>query len=1003
MLRFLRGQDFQGRSMARRTKFNMYRVSPAVLTGLMQDLHWSPTELSRQSGVDVKTIKRPLDKPDALVTRDVLMALASAFNKELPPGKHLDWTGLIDAAPRNAPQDAFLTAFRRCFGGLHSLIEPPGLPGSASYWLESLYVSPRLVPDERRSSVGELDVGDLLSRKRHLSILGPPGSGKTTWLRWMFRQLLSHDALPIPIDLRTFSRSWDLARRNVLQFLCHWLSEWMDDDALIAEFRSQIKSTSGPRPVLLLDSWDQLGDELGTELHEKLGAFLRTSPRVLAVVTSRLYGKGRPGRNDNFEVMELQPLDETRIMALVQQYCIALDARGEDAREPPRSDAWTQQIGAAITISPQVKELARNPLLLTMLVAVGRHRELPRERHVLYQRCIEEMLSARPEIAEHWRPERADAQDALEHLAFGMQDLAYSRPASESAERRSVAVSLDQACALLPRSWNWRDKERFLTWLVDACGILSHDEETYAFAHLSLQDYLAAGHLSKRPQLPITHRVFAHHWWETLRVLAALLDPEAADRRIAELLAVAPGPAHAASFWLAGVLFADRSSVEDRQPAGDAAFESWLAGLRDRFRIGEWRDSLQAARAWQASHRTALRARITSDCTDWTWVRWVRAREWASEAGLAHAFDVERDGACRRTTRAMAAILDDSAPWDADMVALSRVLHGSGPFWPAPRWELMLLRAWPSRRVRLGQILQLLASVGADRATLVDAATRWLAEPDEYLMAKGEIYGYIRARPDIPVEPLEVYAKSLAYNLSLQFGHHVGKALSLSERPILGIDPVELATKLARWLSGPSIVDMTRDQLTDLCRRISHESRPDLGKPWASITMQALSNHGVDVAASQAAWMDFGLVESHSRARYTTPIALAFGGDLWGCDDRVALLASACRSFLDVGAQDLDDRLDRARAMDPLWPALARYLSGEPAEADPALLTRTAELAEHRDPILSWGLRFYVRGDIVMDDGELTLDEICRAAGRPRLPLLDGHPLQQRAPEASAP
>lgn len=1001
--------------MARKASFDVYRVNQAVLTRLLKELDWTSAELERKSGLDPRTIRKALQQPDAQIKRDVLKVLADTFNKQLPATALIDWTALKD----DVLKADFLTTFRQCFGGLHSMIDPPGLPGSDLYWLDRLYVSPRLASNGRKAAVVELGVGHLLSRERHLSILGPPGSGKTTWLRWMFRQLLSQDALPIPIDLRTFSRSWDLAKRNVLQFLSHWLSEYIDDEALNGEFKRHImnKSTSGPRPVLLLDSWDQLGDELGTELHEKLGVFLRTSPRVLAVITSRLYGKGRPGRNDNFEVLELQPLDDPRIMTLVQQYCAALDPPGDDAVDPPRSDAWTRRIGAAITISPQVKELARNPLLLTMLVAVGRHRELPQERHVLYQRCIEEMLSARPEIAEHWRPERADAQEALEHLAFDMQNLAYARPASESAERRSVAVSLNQACSFLPRSWGWRDQQRFLNWLVDACGILSHDEirpgaerdrsvdrveAMYAFAHLSLQDYLAAAYLSKRPQMPITDRVLEYHWWETLRLLAAGLDREAADRRIAELLAVPPGPAQAASFWLSGAILADRGSVEDPHPAVDAAFESWRAGLHGRFRIGEWRESFQAARAWQVSHRTALRARITSDCADWTWVRWVRAREWASEAGLAHAFHIERDGACRRSTRAMAAILDDSGPWDSDMVALSRVLHGSGPFWPAPRWELMLLRAWPSRRARLGQILQLLASVGADRATLIDAATLWLAERDEYPLANGEIYGSLRARRDIPVEPLDIYAASLAYHLSLQFGHHVGKALSLGELPILGVDPIELATRLAGWLNSASIVDMAREQLVDLCRRITHESRPNLGQPWASITMKALSDRGMDVSASQTAWLDFGLVESHARARYTTATALAFGDDIWGCDERAALLASACRKFLAVGAQDLDARLDRARALDPLWPALARYLSGKPVEADRALLTRTAELAEHRDPDLGWGLRFYVRGDIVTDDGELTLDEICRAAGHPRLPLLDGHPLRPRAPEPPA-
>jgi hypothetical protein len=47
--------------------------------------------------------------------------------------------------------------------------------------------------------------------------------------------------------------------------------------------------------VLLIDGWDELGD-LGEEVREKLAGFLEIFPRVLAVVTSRPYGEGRPSR-----------------------------------------------------------------------------------------------------------------------------------------------------------------------------------------------------------------------------------------------------------------------------------------------------------------------------------------------------------------------------------------------------------------------------------------------------------------------------------------------------------------------------------------------------------------------------------------------------------------------------------------------------------------------------------------------------------------------------------
>src|SRR5262249_19005283 len=142
----------------------------------------------------------------------------------------------------------------------------------------------------------------------------------------------------------------------------------------------------------------------------------------------------------------------------------------------------------------------------------------------------------------------------------------------------------------LPGAWSLRQRENFLNWLVEACGILIREKGTYAFAHLSLQEYLAAVFISHHPEVSIIDRVFDLHWWETLRLLPALVDREAADRRIAELLSASFDPSQPASFWLAGAVLADGHGH---------AFDAWLDHLRERFRAGEWRYSLQTALAWK--------------------------------------------------------------------------------------------------------------------------------------------------------------------------------------------------------------------------------------------------------------------------------------------------------------------------------------------------------------------------------------------------------------------
>lgn len=110
-----------------------------------------------------------------------------------------------------------------------------------------------------------------------------------------------------------------------------------------------------------------------------------------------------------------------------------------------------------------------------------------------------------------------------------------------------------------------------------------------------------------------------------------------------------------------------------------------------------------------------------------------------------------------------------------------------------------------------------------------------------------------------------------------------------------------------------------------------------------------------------------------------------------------ALLAEASR--LSIGATTDPSQLklllgSTALPNEPLWPALARYLSGCASMEDCALLDDLARHPERRTGPLSWGLQYIVRGDILLnDDSVVTLDELAAEAKQPLLPYLDARNL----------
>ena len=76
-----------------------------------------------------------------------------------------------------------------------------------------------------------------------------------------------------------------------------------------------------------------------------------------------------------------------------------------------------------------------------------------------------------------------------------------------------------------------------------------------------------------------------------------------------------------------------------------------------------------------------------------------------------------------------------------------------------------------------------------------------------------------------------------------------------------------------------------------------------------------------------------------------------------------------------------------------LWPALARHVAQVWGPKDRALLEDLAAHPEQQPAPISWALRYYVRGDVVLRDGEVvTMDEICDELHVPHLPLLDDTP-----------
>lgn len=864
------------------------------------------------------------------------------------------------------------SAFSRWDLGTTGVAQAGGADRPIEAGLDDMYLPLRLANgfDLSRTDQGRpLSPEQLLHRSRPLAIRGPAGSGKTTWMRWSFRQLLRlNSALPLMLVLRDLARKWhEPGCHGAARSLDSCLDDWVAMHGLEPEgiLGKVLNSEIGPRPVLLVDGWDEIGP-LGEELRQKLIGFLAEHPRILAIVSSRPYGEGRPSHAEGFEVLDLQPLSNSEIAKLCRrffQHCYGED-EGTIEREAER-------FLRALNRSSDAQALARTALLLTMMLLIGRARPLPDKRHLLYEACIENLLTALPNrkeeegallLRDQWRPD--DSEERLRvvaALAAAMQEVGY-----RTWERSPIVGTWEGLADFLPKEWSEKRRHSFLAWLAGPAGLLTdRTDRTLCFSHLSFQEFLTAWHLNAsiegaEPRIEaFRERLKDFTWWETLRLWAALIQRQSRDRLDPVLHNLAEGGDIASAF--AGAVFADGLGLPMH-------FEKWKARFVQMNPSKQ--EVIQCASAWSASRqdprRESLSSALSRAAADLSFWSYLRCQQLAEKAAL----DI------KSPLRPSAAILWAhlrGGTLRMESLAYGRVLCGGPPgIWPIEPIQPGLLQAWPGERRQIGLRLQMAQTHGASRAELSN-------------IFNGCIQNIEWSDRDRHV------ARYLAHNLSRMGSRDLARHVARNWARYLARDQTR---SLARNLISYFSRDWAREWIfywaCDLARgdMAHHQSRD-----WARYLVEEVARQ-LKIERKPAWFESFIAGEIYSAGRSQARAALVnFAGTL---TTEHKLIAEACRlSFaLNTKTGQLGKFIKQLDSnVDPLWPALARHIARRSTKSDRELLTDLAKHPEKREPPISWGLQFIVRGDVMMDDGSvISLDELSDELFLPRLPYLEDMP-----------
>ncbi|WP_242908237.1 NACHT domain-containing protein [Actinomadura terrae] len=358
-----------------------------------------------------------------------------------------------------------------------------------------------------------------------LAVLGAAGSGKTTLARHTALEMAEHRwpsgprrRLPVLLYLRDHAEALQADQPEGLPQIAV-TAEWLHG-VISAEWLERCLERG--QCVVLLDGLDEVADaQHRTRVVRWVEAQISRYPGNSFVITSR--PQGYTPRLSSADVLQVQRFTNRQIQTFLHAWYRAIEhrARQDDPHDIDRLAAQAaDDLFQRISGRPALYDLAANPLLLTMIANVHRYRgSLPGSRAALYEEVCQVLLHRRQE-AKHLtdgldgdKQERIVQELALYMMRHHMRDIPV-----QDAQRAIRSILERTAPDLAP--------EAFLAQARRSGLLMERQYGRYGFAHLTLQEYLAAalipGHAARR-QLLIDN--VGDPWWrETTLLWAARAD-----------------------------------------------------------------------------------------------------------------------------------------------------------------------------------------------------------------------------------------------------------------------------------------------------------------------------------------------------------------------------------------------------------------------------------------------------------------------------------------------
>jgi len=361
------------------------------------------------------------------------------------------------------------------------------------------------------------DVLDKMTEFHKWLILGDPGAGKTTLLLREAARLsemslsLLDQRLPIWIPLAPFGQQVE----RVSNYSLYEYIDSVGKSLLLKDFGQEVAMLARKgRIIFLLDGLDEVLDSVRNEVLESIDAAVSINAQNTVIVTSRKVGVVTP---QNYSLLEIAPI------GLNDQRQLMITICGEQK---------TQRLLAEISGRGELQDMARNPMMLTVLALVARETESIGEyfrRHSALFKHASRMLLEGRHRKKRGVENAYNAELLLSHASLHLHGTVNDVRGEEIFSVNEIENVLETA----ERSWlsPWKDPRSFIENVASCSNIIypiDALDQKYKYLHRTFREYFAALQLSKLS--PIDRRGFVEKvinqqgWAEVLVLLGGLVD-----------------------------------------------------------------------------------------------------------------------------------------------------------------------------------------------------------------------------------------------------------------------------------------------------------------------------------------------------------------------------------------------------------------------------------------------------------------------------------------------